>query len=260
MTTAADLQAEFRAFRSGDAKAGIRSARTRDAYNRWFHQACIEGNPPDALQPNAGTDLERFFARTIPGPDGHTYWEPRAMRFYPRDGGQRHCRWWWYEHVHGNQGRGTLAAVCGERNCITPDHQLFVSWAEARRRFTDEQMLGAIQVSALSLGHTPTAVEYSQSGRRPSDSLIRMRFGTWERAVTAAGLEPSPLSIHRRGPEDCIAGLRWLASHLGHAPSDKEYRAHAAFLKSAGHPPSATTIRTHLGRPWSAALAKAGLA
>lgn len=237
---------------------GAHRRESAPAYERWFAQACAEGRPPDALLLDSGSDSERFFARTIPGPDGHTYWALKSFLFALNGGGHRHARWWWYERANGPQPRGTLGATCGESHCITPEHQRFVPWSEAQRRFTDEQMIGALQVVALRLGHTPTAVEYQRELGKPSREIISIRFGGWENAVRAAGLEPSPASVHRRGPEDCIAALRHLADYLGHPPTDTEFRQHGAVLRAAGLPPSSTTIRLYLGG-WKQALKKAGL-
>ncbi len=226
--TAADLQVEFRRLRDEDRETGQKRMATLAAYNAWFKQSCAEGNPPDALRSNAGTEPERFFARTIPGVDGHTYWNGGSWRFRLDSGGERHPRWWWYERVNGPQGRGRLGAVCGERNCVTPEHQRFIPWSELRRRFSDEQLLGVVQAIALRLKHTPTAVEYHSFKRSPSREIISVRFGGWENAMRAAGLDPSPDSIHKRNDEDCVAGLQHLARHLRLLPGRQQHRRNRA--------------------------------
>jgi hypothetical protein len=257
--TATEQQAAFRALRDEDRVTGRKRLATVAAYNAWFRQACAEGNPPDALQPDAGTDIERFFARTIPGPDGHTYWALRGTRFLTLAGSERHPRWWWYEHVHGPHGRGTLASVCGERNCITPDHQLFVSWAEARRRFTDERLIGSLQTVAIQLGHAPNWPEYRALRNTPSAQILAQRFGSWERALTAAGLEPSARpERHRATADECFAALRFATALLGHAPTEEEFRAHNLELRAAGLHSSPSTIYRCLGS-WPKALRQAGL-
>jgi hypothetical protein len=252
--TAAELQAEFRRLRDEDQETGQKRMATVSAYNRWFHQACIEGNPPDALQPNAGTELERFFARTIPGLDGHTYWAPKNLIFYLSGGGTRRARWWWYEHVNGPQGRGRLESVCGERNCITPSHQFYVTWALTKRRYTDEQLLGALQAVALKIGHTPTTGEYDAICAKPVRAIIALRFGGWESAVRAAGLAPTAKPIRMPATvEQCVAAVRFVTERIGHSPTEEEFRVHSAELRAAGLHSSPSTIYRCVGS-WPKAL------
>lgn len=259
--TAADLQTEYRRLRDEDRETGQKRMQTVAAYSAWVHQCCLDGHPPDALRRNAGTESERFFARTIPGTDDHTYWDGNIEHFRLDTGRVRHARWWWYERVNGPQEkRGRLGAVCGEMNCITPDHQQFVPWSEYRRRYTDEQMLGALQVAAQRLGHAPSRDEYRDLGLKPSREIIRIRFSGWTNAVLAAGLTPAAAQQHRSvaTPEQCFASLRFVADLLGHAPSESEFRAHNLELQAAGLHSSPSTIYRCIGS-WPKALQLAGL-
>lgn len=259
MSSAAELQEEFRALRAEHAATGLKRGQTLTAYNRWFHQACLEGRPPDALRPDVGDDSERFFARTIPGPDGHTYWFSSYMRFPLNAGGERHARWWWYEHVNGPQGRGRLGSVCGEINCITPEHQQYIPWSEVKRRYTDEQMIGSIQIVASTLGRAPFEREYRAIRRRPGSHIICVRFGSWGKALKAAGLEADPHSLRVPATVDqCIAALRFAAELVGHSPTEDEFRAHNLELRAAGLHSSPSTIYRRIGS-WPKALKLAGL-
>lgn len=258
-TTAADLQTEFRRLRDEYRETGEGRYAVACAYNDWFHQSCSEGNPPDALRTNTGSESERFFARTIPGLDGHTYWEGRLERgrFRLDNDARRHPRWWWYEHVNGEQERGRLGAVCGEVNCITPDHQQFVPWSEVRQRYTDQQCLGALQVAAQRLGHAPHRNEYRALQLKPSHEVIVLRFGGWNNALRSAGLEPHKIRVVAT-EEQCFASLRFVASLVGHPPTEDEFRAHNHELQAAGLHSSASTIYRCIGS-WPRALKVAGL-
>jgi hypothetical protein len=259
MTATADLKAEYDRLHEHWRDTGEDQYAARQAYNNWFHQACVEGNPPDALNPNEGSESERFFARTIPGLDGHTYWSLKDGRHRLDGGGERNSRWWWYEHVNGPQERGSLASVCGEINCITPEHQQYVPWELVKRRYTDEQCLGALQAFALKIGHTPTSIEYKGAHAKPCREIISARFGGWPNALAAAGLEPPIYSWKVPATVDqCIAALRFAAGILGHAPGEDEFRSLSKKLQAAGLHSSPSTIYRCTGS-WPKALKLAGL-
>ncbi len=252
--TAAELLSEYRLMRD----AGTGKARLANAYQRYFRQAVAEGNPPDSLQRLTGTEPERFFPQLIAGLDGHNYWDGAAT-FRLDAGGVRNPRWWWYEHLHGKQPKGALSSVCGERHCITPNHQQFVDWSALRRRYTDEQLLGSMQVVAMRLGYTPTKNEYDAlRGRGPTSTIIGQRFGSWKRALRAAGIAARP-KPQGWTAEQCIEGLRFVTKLHGQPPRNNHYRAYAAQLGARNLPSATATILHHLGPTWDDALKKAGL-
>ncbi len=258
--TAAELLREYRRLRELWLDTGDGRYRTQLAYERYWRQACAEGRPPDSLVKISGPEKERFFDAIIPGIDGHNYWGG-GYRFRLDTGGQREPRYWWYEHLHGKLPRGSLKPTCGELHCITPTHQQFVSWAEIKQRFTDQQLIGALQVVVMRLGHSPTVLEYNmERGRGPTGTIIAQRFGGWSKALQAAGYEPSQKTVHGWTREQCIAGIEFVAGLIGHAPGDREYRAHAAQLKEQGLPVGTASVRKYVGAAtWAVALKKAGL-
>ncbi len=226
MTTATELYADFQIEDALWRAGGGTQARARDAYQAWFRKACAEGNPPDTLRHRVADEAERFFARTIPGPDGHTYWDGPLdhRRFLRNDGHKRHPRYWWWEHVNGPLPlRGHVSPCCGEPNCITPDHQVFVSWSEFKRRYTDEQIIGALQVAALRLGHTPTRKDWTTLNFQPSWSMVARRFSSWSRAISAAGLEPHTPDYGRLSAADAIACIQSVVTRLGRVPTVAEW-------------------------------------
>ncbi len=257
--SAAELLREYRGLRELWLDTGDGRYQTQLAYDRYWKQACAEGRPPDALIPVAGPEHERFFGYLIPGPDGHNYWGG-PQRFQLDSGGERKPRYWWYEHLHGTLPRGTLRADCGELHCITPTHQQFVDWAQIKQRYTDQQLTGAVQVVAMRLGRSPTRNEYNaERGRGPGGDIIAQRFGGWRDALRAAGYEPDPRSLHKLTPEVCIQGLKFAARLLGRTPSVDDYSGHADQLRAEGLPTSPSSIRSHVGPTWDAALKRAGL-
>ena len=259
MSALADLQAEYRQLRAEDAETGMRRLATANAYERWFSQACADGEPPDQLRRYIADEVERFFARTIQGPDGHVYWDCSLDKgFRLNDGSRRKPTRWWWDRVHGPSGRGRLDPTCSEKRCINPEHLVFVSWAEIRAQYSVDELIGRLQVEALRLGHTPRRDEWDLLGLKPSASAFAKRFnGSWHDAVRAAGLPIAPLP-HAVNADMCIAALRLVASLLGHKPTQDEFIAQAPALHDAHLPSSHHTIRTHLGL-WADALRKAGV-
>ncbi len=194
----------------------------------------------------------------IAGIDGHNYWGG-PQRFSLDNGRQRHPRWWWYEHLHGKLPRGSLKPVCGELHCITPTHQRFVDWFEVRRLYTDEQLIGAVQVMAMRVGYSPTSREYNaQRGRGPTAQIIGQRFGSWGRALKAAGCKPVQKKNYSSA-DQCVAGLRFVAGLIGHPPNTGDYERHETQLREQGLPVTVGTIRKHLAPTWAEALENAGL-
>lgn len=253
--SAAELYADFlvenAAWKTG---TGGTQMRTRTAYNRFFRQACAEGNPPDALRRQIADEQERFFSQTIPGIDGHTYWDG-PQRFTQNDGRAfAPARWWWF-HTHPDHvgRRGKVVPACGERHCITPSHCEFVDWRAGHSQYSDQTILGAIQTVAMRIGRTPTRTEYEQHIQRPSLSLVIYRFGSWSQAVTAAGLVPRGTGVNAgvRTDAELLAAMREHAVTLGHAPSRWWWEHHV-------HSPSAAAIFRRFGS-WDAALQAAGL-
>lgn len=257
--TAAELLKEYRGLRELWLDTGEDRYQVQLAYERYHKQACAEGRPPDSLVRYSGPEDERFFDQIIAGPDGHTYWDG-GRRFRLDKGGERLPRYWWYEHVHGVLlERGKLASHCGELNCITPAHQQFVSWGQIKQRYTDQQLIGAVQVVAMRLGHSPTRLEYqSERGRGPTSEILAHRFGGWRSALEAAGLEATPYTLRKITAEDCIKALKMVARLSGRMPTQKYFRVHADQLREAGLPSGHSSIRDHLGT-WSEARRKAGL-
>jgi len=80
--------------------------------------------------------------------------------------------------------------------------------AEAMANDENNRLLQALRDIAYAIGHTPTKSEF------PEWRKLKRHFGSWENAVSAAGLEsansPGQHAIRakkRREPGDSVSGL-----------------------------------------------------
>lgn len=231
-----------------------------EAYNRLAKAASRAGTPLDGLRQYARNEAERFFARTVPGPDGHVYWNWGRDIFARNDHKVRPPGRWWWEHVHGPINDGTLwvRPKCGDAKCIAVEHA--ECFRPDRTIYTDEKILGAIQVFALKHGRAPTRREWSQHGMKPSYDILRNRFGSYSGAIRAAGLRPRLRGGRGTTPDECIASLRRAKEILGRWPTQADYRNDVDLrsrLADEGFPSSRQPMYTHLGK-WDEALRKAG--
>jgi hypothetical protein len=140
---------------------------------------------------------------------------------------------------------------------------------QAKKKYSDEELLEFLQVASTALGGVLSAQGYTdyarakrtQDGRPwPTHQTHALRFGSWREAVKAAGLAANPSSpiagktIFEDG--HCIDALRAAARARGRPPTADEYEEFAR--ASNGALPSQATVRHRLGR-WYQALERAGL-
>jgi hypothetical protein len=119
-----------------------------------------------------------------------------------------------------------------------------------RREWTEEQLLDGLRRFASDHGRPPRAIDRMGSREQyPSPSLIITRFGSWSRALRAAGLQPG--NPPPTTPEQIVDVLRAYHETHGGSPSSSAWKA-------AGGRPAAETIIRHCGS-WRAALQLAGL-
>lgn len=126
--------------------------------------------------------------------------------------------------------------------------------ARAGAAYTNGQLTESVRAVAAQLGRTPTSPEYNAAASRdrlPSLPTVSQRFGSWNAALVAAGLQPlqAKRAYTRRWNEDaCWAAARLAARESGGAlPSVQRYEQLAAERTDL---PSSATLRNRLG-PWS---------
>ena len=56
---------------------------------------------------------------------------------------------------------------------------------------TNGELLELLKTKAAELGHTPTWADVTIDKRFPSPATYAKRFGTYNQAITAAGLKPN---------------------------------------------------------------------
>jgi hypothetical protein len=116
------------------------------------------------------------------------------------------------------------------------------------------EVIKALKRVAEEPGRVPTGDEYAQSAQAtglPSLATAKNRFGGWNAALRAAGLEPRrehPRSYERPWTEEaCLEALRRLSVEEGALPSQRQYERLSIARADL---PSMTTVRTNVG-PWS---------
>ena len=239
---------------------GARSVEAQVAFENLFATSCRIGRPLDGLRRHSRDEDERFFAQTRTGTDGHVYWLGAKGGFTRNDGSTRRPARWWWEKLHGPLAPTTdVVANCGQKGCIEPTHQ-YVGRDMARRQFTDEQMLNALQVMALQLGRPPNSIEWEKNGGRPMPSRFKLRFGGWSQALYKAGLidEGASYDGYRKKatPELSVASLQEARRFLGHIPGYEEFRSDRVrlHLKGLRMLTSQTSIKRQIGPSWQDAI------
>lgn len=217
---------------------GRRSSQAERAFSDLCRAAAENGTPLDGLRHHTVNEVERFFSWTIPGLGGHVYWDG-PKRFFRNDGMTRAPLRWWWQHRYGNlDNSDDLVVKCGEANCINPEHASKERIRGTALRYTDQALLGALQVLAGRIGRTPSTSDWVKAGNAPSRWVFEKRFGSWGNAVAAAGLPAARNPYAKTSPATVIAGIRFVRRELGHWPTWDEYPTVADKLREAGLPTS----------------------
>ncbi len=245
--TLQSLRAELVATRE---RYGRSSGYTQMAFERLFRFSCQIGEPLDQLQKHSRNEVERFFAQTVPGPDGHVYWEG-AREFTRNDGKQRRpIRWWWEHSKAPLDLHDDVVLTCGEKTCINPEHAIAGRHLVrgGNRLYTDDQLLGLLQTTAMRLGRTPTTGDWDALEIKPGHTLLSHRFGNWASAVRSAGLKP--VKSRKATRSECMKTIRTAAHLLGRWPSQYDLQQNEyvrQHLKALGLPVAVTTIKLRCG-------------
>lgn len=115
------------------------------------------------------------------------------------------------------------------------------------RQISDEALLAELQRVADVVGESPTVQEFRERGEH-ADSTLRNRFGSWNEALEAAGLDGS--GSQRHIPESTlIAEIQSVAEDVGQAPTVAQMDTYGERW--------ASTYQDRFGS-WNAALEAAG--
>jgi len=233
------------------------------AYERSFREAIAAGKQPDALRRYCTDEVERFWSRTNPGPDGHVYWVG-GESFVTNEGRHTQPRRWAWKRRHGANLSKFVSVLpaCGEANCVAPAHLVVEARRHAPRRFTDDMAIGTAQVFAMRHGHPPGMKMWrSNPDLRPSTATVRHRFGSWDNFLRAAGLDPAKVPSRavrfRWTDDDLIAAVRAGVAELGYVPSGNEW--HRRFDAREDLPSLKTLTRRVGDGSWLVVLERAGL-
>lgn len=98
-----------------------------------------------------------------------------------------------------------------------------------RARYTEEDLIKKLIELSKELGRTPRQLDVSLSEKTPSISIFYNVFGTFNKALAAAGFEPNIGSKPKEAPkpkrgskfdkENLLSLLKMKATELGHTPT-----------------------------------------
>ena len=112
-----------------------------------------------------------------------------------------------------------------------------------------EDLIAELQRLADELCHTPSQNEMAAHGAH-AHATYQDRFGSWNEAINAAGLEPNPGGRRGLSDEDLLDELRRLADELDRTPTCRNMKRQGRYDPS--------TYRYRFGS-WNAAIEEIGL-
>jgi hypothetical protein len=101
--------------------------------------------------------------------------------------------------------------------------------AGIRKRYSDEQILDELRMSAERLGRSPTMREFASDAKTTvHPQTVIEHFGSWNAAKRAAGLVPRRFATR----EELLGLLRELGEELGRPPTARDIDEHKGRLPS----------------------------
>jgi hypothetical protein len=88
-------------------------------------------------------------------------------------------------------------------------------------RITEQELIAALQALSDKLDRSPRFEDMIDRGKYGAATYL-YRFGSWNQALIAAGLQPRPDQTDQIPDRDLIVELRRLSGELGHLPKRKE--------------------------------------
>ena len=222
------------------ARHGRGTSHGEQAFHRLVAAYTAAGRRIDELSSYEPDETTRFFNYTLQGDNGHVYWHS-GHSFAMNNGKTRKPVLWWWNHLYGVKP-DQVAMTCGQSRCINPRHAVVASKGP-KRIYPDHAILGALQVWALHHGHSPSILTWDGS---PTHTVIKHRFGSWTKALKAAGLKAVPPN-QPHSPEQNLEAVRYVHSLLGRWPSHNDYLSFREELRARGFSTAPSTIRRHFG-------------
>jgi hypothetical protein len=226
------------------AEFGVDSMRTMDAWHALCQAYVKNGTRIDALRHHIADEWERFQSFLIEGVDGHVFWASERPEFYLNGESDRPKRlmpvyYWWFR-LYGEKPYRLVH--CATSGCVSPYHARKEDARVRERIFSDEAIIGALQVWAMQHGRSPGKTEWDDAKLSPSTGTIHKRFGGFEEAVIAAGLKPRVWRNRPLRREQVLEHMYLVAKELGRWPDHDSYRRTAL-----GRYATPTTVRAHFG-------------
>lgn len=129
--------------------------------------------------------------------------------------------------------------------------------SQVRSSWTKEEVIAALRGWATEQGQPPTYAEWGPDNERwrrefprwPSAAIVHWLFGSWNRALAAAGCRPRSRAW---SAEEIVAAFRnWASEHDGHPPAYTDWR-----LATRDHP-GVTVVADRFGS-WTKGVLAAG--
>ena len=121
------------------------------------------------------------------------------------------------------------------------------------RQWDQPAILDALHQFERAEGRAPTSSEFSATTGLPGANTVAAHFGSWNRALIAAGLTRAPRP-RRWGEAAVIAAMRAFATEYGRRPKARDF----AGGRQHGRWPHPSTVSCCCGS-WNRALEKAGI-
>ena len=164
------------------------------------------------------------------------------------------------KQLAGELGRTPLSTELTSRKDM-PDRHVYLtrfgSWEAAlelaglspgKVTYSRDDLLRHLRELYDELGHSPSSPEMLAAKGRPSPAVFIRQFGSWNAALSEAGLGPT--GWHRYTEEELLGHLRELGKELGRTPTTTD-------MKRAKDRPSITAYQHAFGS-WTAALERCG--
>lgn len=152
-------------------------------------------------------------------------------------------------NVYGEYSEGTIRNRFGSWSDGVREAELEPNRQKHLPKFTKEELLEDIEKVAAALSKTPSQLEYEEHGEH-SYTTAQARFGTWNEAVSQAGLEPNNRRRAKIPKEELLNDLERVSESLDKTPTMEEYNNHGEFNK--------TTLAERF-EGWNNAVEAAGL-